>query len=170
MALKRRSVLGALSAACTVGLAGCIRSDGDGGELRGEYVADPATAEFSYECEQVDLFDDDVHLSGRLSARLVGSAVAEWHVDIDADKDLQIGVSNVEFGSKARPPTVEIIGPDEMVLLEDSDGSSVNAVSTTTDGTHIIRLRSREWTARERWSIEVSWYNETGCTRFTKAE
>lgn len=168
--MNRRTFLGALSVAGAGGLAGCLQSGDDGGESRGEYAADPATTRFTFECEEAELFEDVLSLSGRASSVLFGSSAAEWHVDVEAGKDLQVGVYNVERASTAGLPNVQIVGPDGAVLLDDSGPSNLHAISTESDGRYVLRLRNREWLSRERWRVEVSWYDETGCTRFTRDE
>jgi hypothetical protein len=168
--MNRRGFLGALTVAGSGGIAGCLQSGDDEGEFRGAYTATPSTTAFTYECEQAELFEDAVTLESKVSSLLLGSPAAEWHIDIEAGKDLQAGVYSAERTSTARPPNVELVGPNGAVLLDESDSSSLYAVSTESDGQHTLRLRSREWTSRERWRVEISWYNETGCTRFTGNE
>ncbi|WP_318568080.1 hypothetical protein [Salinigranum marinum] len=168
--MDRRTFIGALSVAGTGEVVGCLGSSDSGGELRGEYTADPATAEFTYECEEADLFEDVFYLMGRASSLVFGNSAVEWHIDMEAGKDLKIGVYNVERASKAGVPSVQLIGPVGAVILDDSSLSSLYAVSTESAGRYVLRIRTREWIAREGWRVLVSWYDETGCTRFTGQE
>jgi hypothetical protein len=168
--MDRRTFIGALSVAGTGGVAGCLGSSGGEGELRGEYTADPATTEFTYDCEEADLFEDAFYLMGRASSLVFGNSAAEWHIDMEAGKDLQVGVYSIERISGAEIPNVQLIGPDGEVILDDSSSSSVYAVSTESTGRYILRIRTREWISREGWRVLVSWYDETGCTRFTGQE
>lgn len=166
--MNRRALLGATAAVGTGGLAGCLASGDGEGELLGEHTADSATTEFEYECEEADLFEDVFYLTGRATSMLLGSSAVEWHIDIEADRDLMVGIYHIERTSTARVPAIQIIDPAGEVVLDEQSSSSLYAITTETNGRHVLRIRSREWTSRERWRVDVSWYHDTGCTRFTQ--
>ena len=163
--MNRRTFIGGIAAGGTGTLAGCLSSDQDGGTVRGEYTADPATTEFDYECQEAELFEDTFRLSGRVTSRVFGSSTAEWHITIDADSILKVAVYNTDPRStdQARFPAIEISDPNGEVILNQRDASNLYDITTETEGQHVLQVQSTDWTKGDRWRLEVSWYQSTNC-------
>ncbi|MGM0590517.1 MAG: hypothetical protein ACQETI_02615 [Halobacteriota archaeon] len=163
--MNRRTFIGGIAAGGTGSFAGCLSSSQDGGEVRGEYTADPATTEFDYECQESKLFEDTFGLEGKVTSRVFGTSSAEWRINIDADRILNVAVYNTEPRSKdqAQFPAVEIIDPDGEVVLDGRDSSNLYDITTETDGQYVLQVHSRDWTQGDRWRVEVSWYQRIDC-------
>lgn len=164
--MQRRAFIGGIATGGTGLLAGCLSADRDGGEVRGEYTADPATTEFDYDCQEADLFEDTFKLSGKLTSRVVGHSSVEWHIDMDADRILDVAIYSTEprTRTKARFPAIEIVDPDGEVVLEGRDSSNLYDIATETGGRYVVRALSRNLTrGGNRYRVKVSWYQSADC-------
>lgn len=92
--MSRRRFISAIAVGGIGSFVGCLLSNQESGGVRGEYTADPTAAQFDFECEEVELFEDTFRLGGTLTSLVIGSSTAKWHTD--ADRILKVAVYNTE--------------------------------------------------------------------------
>lgn len=155
--MNRRRFVAGLALGGVGSLAGCLSSNDDSGEVRGEYTGDPAT-QFEDGCHRGEIFEDQFRLSGTLTSRVMGTSTVEWHIDIEAGEHLVINVASREpRDTHPDPPTVEFVDPDGNVLLDRADGQSTYDITLGSTGAYVLRVHSGELTGRHWWNVEVYW-------------